>query len=144
MYGFKIADGDIAMRGDGNIERVSGAERIAQELSCWVLEPLGKDVLYPRFGSKLGDYVGSPALDDYLLEIRAEVVRVVNNYIEYQNRQIERYRSGSIGDFVNSWQDDDIVSAVNSVDVSAMADTVSVTVRLTTAAGRGVEVSQIL
>lgn len=144
MYTFKIANGDLAMRGDGNITQLSGPQRIEQELACWILEPLGTDKLYPGFGSKLGDYVGSPALNDYLIEIRAEVVRVVNNYIEYQKKQIERYRSGTIGDFVNAWNDDDIIRTVNSIDVKTVADTVSVTVTLTTVAGQGVNIAQVL
>ena len=53
MYGLKIADGDIAVRGDGDVTQVSGAERLSQEISCWLLEPLGTDPMYPKFGSDL-------------------------------------------------------------------------------------------
>lgn len=144
MYTFKLVDGDIAVRGDGNIQKISGAERIEQELACWILEPLGSDAMYPRFGSKLSESIGSPALDEYLLDIRAEVTRVVNNYIAYQQRQVDKYRSGSEQDFIDAWNDDDLISVVNGIDISVLADTVQVTVTLTTAGGRSVRVSQVL
>ena len=142
MYCLKIADGDIAIRGDGNSVKLTGAERIRQELLCWLMEPLGSDTLYSRFGSSLWDKVGSPMLDEYIADVRAEVVRVVNNYVEYQNRQINAdLLKGEVA-FLSNWSDDDIIKSFDGVAVKAVADTLEVTVQLTTVAGSSVVVKQ--
>lgn len=144
MYTFKIVDGDLAMRGDGNIVKLTGAQRIEQELACWLLEPLGTDKFYSKFGSTIGEMVGSPALTAYLNELRIEVERVVNNYVSYQRGQIEALRSGNAEDALNSWNDDDVIASIGSIELEAIADTVKVTVTLSTAAGAGITVSQVV
>ena len=144
MYTFKIVDGDLAVRGDGNITQLTGAQRIRQELACWLLEPLGTDRFYSKFGSTVGDMIGSPAIEDYLNELQVEVERVVNNYVSYQRGQIQALRSGNAADAINSWSDDDVIASVNSIEVEAIADTVKVTVTLSTAAGQGITVSQVV
>ena len=144
MYTLKIVNGDFAVKGDGNIAQLTGAQRIRQELACWLLEPLGTDKYYSKFGSAIGDMIGSPILGEYLNELQVEVERVVNNYVSYQRNQIQSLRSGNVEDAVNSWNDDDVIAAVNSIEVEAIADTVKVTVTLTTAAGQGITVSQIV
>lgn len=144
MYSLKIVDGDLAMQGDGSIAQVSGAQRIQQELSCWLLEPLGTDKMYRNFGSKLGGYIGSPSTSDMLLEVKAEATRVVNNYIEYQKQQYEAAKLQSTDAVVNAWLPEDMISRVDSIHVESVADTVSIVVKLTTAAGAGISVEQVL
>lgn len=141
MYDLKIVDGDLAMRGDGDLVQISGPERIAQDLSCWVLEPLGTDFIYPRFGSDLSDHIGSVMSADELLEVRSEVTRLVRNYMAYQQRQVS---NADIAGLVNVWKDDDIVQRLDSIDVSAVADTIEVSVSLTTVGGNRVSVRQSL
>ena len=144
MYSLKIVDGDLAMLGDGTIAQISGAERIRQELSCWLLEPLGTDVMYSNFGSTLNDSIGSPITSDNLLEVKTEVTRVVNNYIEYQKKQYEAARNRSTDAVLNAWSEDDMIARVDYIRVDAVADTVAVVVKLTTAAGLGISVEQVL
>ena len=144
MYSLKIVDGDLAMWGDGTIAQISGAERIRQELSCWLLEPLGTDVMYSNFGSTLNDSIGSPITSDNLLEVKTEVTRVVNNYIEYQKKQYEAARNRSTDAVLNAWSEDDMIARVDYIRVDAVADTVAVVVKLTTAAGLGISVEQVL
>ena len=144
MYSLKIVDGDLAMLGDGTISKVSGADRIRQDLSCWILEPLGTDVMYPNFGSTLGNDIGAPIVADNLLEIKAEVTRVVNNYIEYQKKQYEDAKLRSTEAVVNAWTPGDMIAKVNGIHVDSVADTVTVVVKLTTAAGEGISIEQVL
>lgn len=144
MYSLKIVDGDLAMLGDGNITQVSGADRIKQDLSCWILEPLGTDVMYRNFGSILGESIGMPITPDSLLEVKTEVTRIVNNYIEYQKKQYEESRLQSNAAVVNAWSADDMIARVDYIRVDAVADTVVVVVKLTTAAGMGISIEQVL
>ena len=142
MYCLELADGDLAIRGDGNSVQLTGARRIEQELSCWLVEPIGSDSMYGRFGSRLWDFVGSPMIDSYIADVRAEVVRVVNNYIEYQKRQINEDILKGEGVFLSNWGDDDIIQRFDGVAINVVADTLEVTVQLTTVAGSSVIVER--
>lgn len=142
MNGLKITDGDLALQGNGDVIQISGAERIAQELSCWLLEPLGSDRLYTGFGSDIGDQIGTIIDSDALLAVKTEVVRVVKNYIAYQQNQMTNAKADNLTDFVNAWNEDDIISTINSVSVTSGSTTVTVVVSLTTAGGSSVTVTQ--
>lgn len=142
MNGLKITDGDLALQGNGDVIQISGAERIAQELSCWLLEPLGSDRLYTGFGSDIGDQIGTIIDSDALLAVKTEVVRVVKNYIAYQQNQMTNAKADNLTDFVNAWNEDDIISTINSVSVTSDSTTVTVVVSLTTAGGSSVTVTQ--
>lgn len=142
MNGLKITDGDLALQGNGDVVQISGAERIAQELSCWLLEPLGSDRLYTGFGSDIGDQIGTIIDSDALLAVKTEVVRVVKNYIAYQQNQMTNAKADNLTDFVNAWNEDDIISTINSVSVTSDSTTVTVVVSLTTAGGSSVTVTQ--
>lgn len=145
MKCIKVVDGDIAIGGDGKPVMVEGAERIRQELALWLLEPLGTDSVYPKFGSDLWSYVGTPAFDDNLTAVRSEVNRVVTNYIAAQNEQIAKDRQRlSENEFLQVWTDDDIVSTLNSITVSATGTDVNVLIILSTAAATQVSVEQAL
>lgn len=141
MYNLKIVDGDLAVQGNGDLVQISGPERIAQELSCWVLEPLGTDFIYPKFGSDLNEHIGSIMSQDELLEVRSEVTRLVRNYVTYQQRQISE---ANLSGLVNVWHDNDIVQRIDSIEVQNVADTIEVSVSLTTVGGDRVSVRQSL
>lgn len=140
MYGLKVSGGDLAVRGDGNVSEVRGADRIVQELSHWLLEPLGTDTLYERFGSTLDSMIGSPMLPEYISEVRSEVGRVVSNYVEYQKRMMREDRQRGEVTFMRNWPDDEIIDTVDGVSVTNVADRLLVTVKLTTVAGARVSV----
>ena len=142
MNGLKITDGDLALQGNGDVIQISGAERIAQELSCWLLEPLGSDRLYTGFGSDISDQIGTIIDSDALLAVKTEVVRVVKNYIAYQQNQIKNAKADNLTDFVNAWNKDDIISTINSISVTSGSTAVTVVVSLTTAGGSSVTVTQ--
>lgn len=142
MYDLKITDGDLAVRGDGNITKIYGAERIVQDLSCWILEPFNTDPMYSRFGSTVWDMIGATVTNDRLGQLKAEITRVVNNYYEYQQRQISQAVGN--GTFNYAFPNDEVIGSIDSIDVSAIADSVSVVVKLTMASGNQIAVEQII
>lgn len=142
MYDLKITDGDLAVRGDGNITKIYGAERIVQDLSCWILEPFNTDTMYSRFGSTVWDMIGTTVTNDNLGQLKAEITRVVNNYYEYQQRQISQAVGN--GTFNYAFPNDEVIGSIDSIDVSAIADSVSVVVKLTMASGNQIAVEQII
>ena len=144
MKTLKIANGDIAVLGDGNTVKLTGPDRIKQDLALWILEPLRTDVMYPGFGSKMGSLIGSPATYDSISQIRSEVVRIVDNYIAYQKRQIEIYKGSSAQDSLDAWKAADVIGSVDVIRVTAVADTCRVEVQLTTVGGETVSLSEVL
>ena len=143
MYQFKLANGDIQMEYDGSIDKVTGADRIAQDLACWLLEPMGTDAVYRRFGSTLWSKIGEPIVGDKLAEIRSEVKRVVDNYIAYNQSQFKAASKYSADYFARSWGNDVMITELVGIDVSTVADTVNVVVKLATTGGT-VTVNQTL
>lgn len=130
MYGLKISNGDFSVDASGVPSRVVGAERIKQELAAWILEPLGTDPIYPRFGSQLRGMVGIGVTRDVVGEVREEILRVVSNYIEYQMSALKRDARFLPGSRV--YAASDIVTEIQNVSVYQEMDVldVSVTVRL--------------
>ena len=141
MYVLKIADGDIAVRGDGDVTQVSGAERLSQEISCWLLEPLGTDPMYPKFGSDLATHIGQPLTSDEMSAVSGETARVVGNYVAYQQLLIGN-TTGTASQIADIWGDDDVVQSVRSIGVSSVTDTCSVRITLRTGSGAQLTVSE--
>ena len=129
LHGLKISNGDLAVRGDGQIELVSGPKRIEQDLTCWSLEPLRTDRMYPRFGSTLSTYIGAISSKENHGEIRSEVTRIVNNYMAYQQKRIE---AASLYDMQNVWTTDEIIGAVSIIRLVPESTNVAIEVELET------------
>lgn len=132
QYSLKLVDGDIAIRGDGNATVVSGRERIAQDLSCWCLEPIGSDPMYPGFGSDLSSRIGEVNSRLQHQQVVSEVSRVCANYVAYQQRQLAEVSAAS---YMSNWSEDDIVSSIRNVSAKSSRDTIEVDVDVTTVAG---------
>ena len=135
MYTFKLANGDIQMGYDGSLDKADGYDRIVQNLSCWLLEPIGTDKVYRKFGSVLWSKIGEPISGDVIAAIRSEVKRVVDNYIEYERKQSQIAANRGANYFVASWADAVLPTEILGIDVEAVADTVSVVVKLGTTKG---------
>ena len=144
MYTLKIADGDLAVRGDGEVTKVEGVERIEQDLACWLLEPQGSDPMYRKFGSTLWSMIGGTVGDDSRREVAAEATRVAGNYLQYQNYLFNQYQSLGTAAANAAWGRDDLVQALVSVDAEGVADTVRCEVRLRTTGGAEAAVDQTL
>jgi len=137
LQGLKISNGDLAVRGDGQIELVTGGDRIRQDLVCWTLEPYGTDRVHARFGSTLHTYIGTAASDANLSEMRAEVTRVLNNYIALQG---VRVKQATVYEAMNVWTPDEVIGSVPDIRIRTQDTDVSVMVSLETIGGRPVSI----
>lgn len=142
MYSLKIADGDLVTEPNG-VRTVTGVERIKQELTAWLLEPLGTDPMYPQFGSRLKSMIGVGLTADIREEVANEVRRVVSNYIEYQMRVMRNAQHNRGGQFVYKVYDpQDIVLDVQDVVVQQNMDVLKVIVKVRLASGMTFTISQ--
>ena len=142
MRSWQITDADLSLRGDGWLNELRGWRRVAQDLSCWLLEPVGTDPAHPGFGSHLGEMIGSTVSAESVGRVKSEVNRVVANYVAYTKRRIEQSRSQSPAKFLDMWGNGEILKSVDRIDVDAVADTVRVTIGFTMSDGTAGAVSQ--
>lgn len=119
---------------------------MAQEMTCWLLEPAGSDPMYPAFGSKLWDMVGSPMTRETLAKIKAEVRRVVENYVTYQRRQVSDDRSSTASArlFDQKWGAGEVIESIDSIVVTSNLTSANVKISFTTTTGQSGVVEQTL
>ena len=110
-------------------------------VGAWLMEPVGSDPMYPKFGSKLWGMIGTPIVDDTEGTVKSEVRRVVSAYKSYQDYLRDQYSRSAVADS-GAWRAQDVVKSVGAPRVSAVADTVRVVVNLRTEAGDDVTVDQ--
>lgn len=136
MKQLALVGGDLALD-NGGYRMVTGAARIRQDLSLALAEPYGGDTYHPEFGSVLAAHIGEPLTPELELLVRAEVVRVVQQYVDGQQAQIAADAlSGSRSRF--SFQD--VVQSVQSISTDIQYDTIKVTIALKTQSGGTVRV----
>src|SRR4051812_39258416 len=109
MKSFRVADGDLfvgANTSHGHVGMVTGRDKLVQDLTLWLLEPLGTGFTTPGFGSTLttysardnrgrgqGTFVGRPYDERTTAELEAEVDRILNLY---QQSQITKIRQAQL------------------------------------------------
>lgn len=142
MRTWKISESDVSVRGDGWLNEVKGYERVAQEMACWLLEPVGTDPLYPNFGSRLSEMVGTAIGTGTLEDVRQEVSRVLGNYMSYTKARIEESRTLDATTFMEMWGGGEVLSSIDSVHVEASGDTVRVLVTFSMSDGTQATVEQ--
>lgn len=126
-YSLRINElGDLDMD-TGVLKRVTGIEKLTQDLSLWLREPFGTDRFHPLYGSVLDQYIGSTidALADH--EIKAEVTRVLNAFQQIQLAAMRKNPS--------KYDLDELLDSVENVTIKLSYDTVFIDVRFRTALG---------
>lgn len=142
----KISNGDLELNAGGDVALVSGKERIRQDLACWLLEPLGTDSAYPKFGSDIHDYIGEPNWVETRSLVQSEVSRIVSNYMAYQEGEYQRQTTGSSlsYDVLSAWGPDDLMTGEYSMQVSSRDDTIKLDVTVFTQGGAAVDIGEVL
>lgn len=123
-YSLKIVDGDLD-GSTGTFQRVSGIDKLTQDLSLWLREPYSTDRFHPLYGSILDQYIGSVISSLSEHEIRVEALRVLNAYQQIQLASLKLNPS--------KYTLDELLDSVESVRINLSYDTVFVDVRFRTA-----------
>ena len=136
MKQLQLSNGDLVFGANG-IGLVEGPAKVRQDLGIAVREALGADRFHPRWGTILTDFIGRPQDAETAMLIRAEVARVLQNYIVMQADMVdEDADAGGRPRFSSS----EIVTGIRSIDIQARADQVNVRVIVVTADGESVTV----
>src|ERR1044071_7731060 len=138
MKSLGLIQGDLAISGNGDYFTVSGVDRIRQDLTLALTEDLGADGFHPGWGSIVKEYIGQPVTPQLQQAVKAEVNRVVQNYIVLQQQEVIR---DSQYDVAGRFDTSDVVQNVSSIQVRALYDTIYVSATLTTLARETITIS---
>lgn len=131
MQTFRLKGGDLVLGSDG-FEMVTGQEKLRQDLSTALREPIGVDRFHPRWGSMLDRYVGMSMQRDLSNVVKAEVVRILQNHVVVQNEAIsDDVSAGRRSRFSTG----EVIAAIESITVSEQFDRLGVQVTLRTMSG---------
>lgn len=139
MQTLALVNGDLVIGGAGGYATLSGVERIRQDLTLALWEEYGTDRFHPRFGSIIKQYLGSPITPELQQLVKAEVNRVIQNYIAIQQAEVVR---GTQYDVTGRYDTSDVVRSLDQIDVRTTLDAIYVMAALTTLARERVTVSR--
>jgi phage baseplate assembly protein W len=133
-----LSNGDLVMD-SGSLKTLDGPAKIRQDIALALGERYGDDPYNPGWGSVLPQYIGQPITDDTPMLVQAEVNRILQQYIASQQA---RLTTASLNNQQHTISTSEIIRTVNSVDVSAQWDTITVLINLTTMAGQTMTISR--
>jgi hypothetical protein len=88
-FDLKITNGDLSLDANGNINLITGNQKIIQEIAKITLTDLGENVFHPYYGCKAGS-LNLENIVDYNFqrqEIERSVKSAINNLILLKNNQ---------------------------------------------------------
>jgi hypothetical protein len=132
MRTFALRNGDLVLSGS-KYGMVEGMARAQQQIGLALREPIGGDRFHPTWGSSLPSYIGGVQYVGVEADIRAEVIRVVRDFIINQNEAIRRRAAAGLAPTITA---EEMVLDVRSVAVTRSADNVSVRITITTASSK--------
>jgi hypothetical protein len=142
-WSLALRNGDLAIGGPGSLLTVSGQSKLAQDMKCWLLEPIGTDPIHTDFGSSLdgGDadgvsfetLIGGTFDKQTILDIESEIRRVLTNYQRAQlfRLQDDKFRYNG----QTTLESGEVLYRIDSVESRQSGDKLVVFVNITTAAG---------
>lgn len=139
MQQIALISGDIAIGTDGGMLMYSGAARIKQDLTLALSEEYGTDRFHPTWGSVLPQYLGQLLTAEMQQLVRAEVNRVLQNYIIIQQNDVVR---DTTVDVRGRYDTSDVVQSVGGISVVQVLDAIYLSATLTTLARQTVTISQ--
>lgn len=138
MLALAVVNGDLAI-GPGGYAQVTGVDKVRQDLSIALREPLGIDRFHSGWGSLLDSDLGQPIDQDLAVSIRSEVIRIVQNYMAVQQ---SRLAADTAGGGRTRLRPDEIVQSIEDVNVKQVTDRFFVRLNLKTGGGLKVSILQ--
>lgn len=138
MQTLALQHGDLVVS-DGGYMMHSGVARIRQDLTLALTEEYGSDRFHPGWGSILGSFVGGIIDPESQQLVRAEVNRVLQNYLILQQNEVLR---DTVVDVQGRYNTSDVVRSVDDIQVKALYDTIYLAAKLTTLSRETVTISR--
>jgi phage baseplate assembly protein W len=138
MKTLALKNGDLTLA-QGGYQLFTGVDRIRQDLTLALLEEYGMDRFHPKWGSIIMRYIGNVISPELQLLVRAEVNRVVQNYIAIGQAEIIR---DSAVDVKNRFTTSDVVRRLVDIKTSTYQDRIDVLLALETLARETVSIKK--
>lgn len=145
---FRISGGDLVLQ-NRSFATVDGQDKLFQDLSLMLEEPLGTDSLAPTYGSSLDNeiingqevspFIGQVFNSQIAASIVGEVRRVLSNYQQAQLQKMQQEAIQFQGR--TTLNDSEIIYSIDSINISNSGMIVLVQVSLTTLAGISVKLT---
>jgi phage baseplate assembly protein W len=132
-----VANGDLVLAG-GTFATLSGPAKIQQDLGIASLTPYGSDRFHPKWGSVLGQYIGSPVGPMTQALLQSEINRLISNY---QKVQLNRMNTVITQGYATVYGLNDLVGSVQSITVTQNYDSFSINATVVTMAGTTVSIN---
>lgn len=136
MKSFRVREGDLVVTA-GSAEAVTGQDKLIQDLTLWLKEPIGAGFTTPSFGSVLTDMIGRGDPEVAALEIQSEVQRVLSLYQAYQ---FEKIKAARLNGRLHAFSRREILNRILSVQAVAVGNAVQVRVHIQTGGGDEVQI----
>lgn len=137
MKTITVSNGDIQLNG-GKIQFSIGTNKLVQDLTSWLEEPLGTGYTTPSFGSTLQSMIGGSQNSSSTSAVQNEIQRVLQLY---QGQQILNLQTAqSVGQLAN-WNRSEIIQSIDSVSVSVQNTSIIASVSITTLANNNIQLN---
>ena len=141
-WSLQVSNGDLSFGGTG-MNTVTAADKLVQDLSCCILEPVGTDPLHPSYGSiidggvdyngnQIGGIIGGANDQVASTFVSAEIQRICQNY---QQGQVARNNADLTQYGASTLSVGEALLAVENVHISTLETAMSVNVTLQTGGG---------
>jgi phage baseplate assembly protein W len=114
MKTIQVSNGDIQLN-SGKIQFLVGSNKLAQDISLWLKEPLGTGYTTPNFGSLLTQMVGGNQNSTTVSTVTNEITRVLQLY---QGQQILSLQAAQNSAQLANWNRSEIIQNIASVNVT--------------------------
>ena len=131
MKTIAVSNGDIQLRG-GKVQFVTGTNKLVQDLTRWLEEPLGTGFTSPGFGSTLWQNIGTTQNSGSATTIQNEVLRVLELY---QGQQVLSLQNSQSKAQLANWNKNEIIQRVVSINTRQLLNGLIVYVTLETLTG---------
>ena len=128
MKTLQIQNGDILLDSGGKLQFIQGTSKLVQDLTLWLKEPLGVGYTTPNFGSTLTSMIGGTIGTATIVQVQAEVQRILNLY---QSQQILSLKTAQNLSQLGNWNKSEIINSINSVQASQSYNSIVVNVIMT-------------
>jgi len=128
MKTIAVSNGDIQLS-NGKIQFVQGGDKLVQDLTRWLEEPLATGWTTPGFGSLLFSMIGTAQNGGTINRVNSEIYRVLQLY---QGQQIINLKQAQNSAQLSLWNKNEIIKRIISVNTTLQNNSVVSEVQLET------------
>lgn len=123
-YSLALINGDLVQKGS-SMGVVYGVNKLVQDLTLWLTESYGGDIMHPELGSILDSWIGTIISSSTQADVQSEVLRVLQNYQSIQIRGLKN--------IPQKYSLSEILYSIDDIQVNLNYDTVTVIISVSTA-----------